>query len=79
MTVMPTALQNLQQIKEDAVTTLALEMAYEAANGPKPDYSLNGKSYSWMAYKTAMAAFIKELNVLVQQEQPYFIASRGKS
>lgn len=75
---MATALERLRQAREDLITTLALEEAYQAAHGPKPSYSLDGESYSWTEWRTACLAQIEAFNRLIQAERPYQISSRGR-
>ncbi len=76
---MATAVEKLKQAREDAITTLALEMAFEAAHGPKPDYSLDGESYQWMGYKEAMGRYIEQIDKLIQSAQPIWRASRARA
>ena len=76
---MPTALEKLKQIKEDLITTLAMEQAYAAAHGPKVTYSLDGESYQWSEWEEASLRKIEAINRLIQQQQPYCVVSRGRS
>jgi hypothetical protein len=76
---MATTAQQLQAIYDNAATTLAAEIAYEAANGPKPSYSLNGRSYQWMEYKEAMVRFMEAMRKQINAAQPYIVRSRGRS
>ena len=76
---MATAAQHLSNIKNSLLASLAAETAYQEAHGPKPSYSLDGESYSWAEWRTAVLAQVGELNLLIQQEAPFCIVSRGRS
>lgn len=76
---MATDLQNLKSIKSQLLQSLADETAFCQASGPKPDYSLDGESYTWTGWRTAVLEKIKALNVLIQNEAgPYVIRSRAR-
>lgn len=68
----------LEAIKTSLLVSLATETAYQEANGARPDYSLDGESYQWAAWREAVLRKVGVINGLIQQEQPYFHASRGK-
>lgn len=68
----------LEAIKTSLLVSLATETAYQEANGARPDYSLDGESYQWAAWREAILRKVGVINGLIQQEQPYFHASRGK-
>lgn len=70
---MATNAQNLAAIKASLLQSLADETAYCEANGPKPDYSLDGESYQWTAWRRAVLDKIKDLNILIQQEDPCWV------
>ena len=76
---MATALQNLETIKSSLLVSLAAEVAYCESHGPKPDYSLDGESYQWTAWREAVLRKIEVLNRLIQQERPFFLSTRGRS
>ena len=76
---MATAAEQLETIKASLLASLASETAYQEANGPRPDYSLDGESYSWASWREAVLRKVETINRLIQQEQPYFISSRGKA
>lgn len=45
--------------------------AYETATeNPKPDYSVDGESYSWTAYITMLSAEIEKIDALLMKEDP---------
>jgi hypothetical protein len=72
-------LTNLKSIKAQLLQSLADETLFMQANGgPKPTYSLDGESYQWTEWRTAVLEKCKLLNVLIQQEQPFQISSRGR-
>jgi hypothetical protein len=54
---------------------LSIRLAEISAN-PKPDYSVNGQSFSWLAYYNYLLQQIKEIDdLLVSREAPYEIHS----
>lgn len=74
---MATNKDNLKAIKASLLQTLADETAYMEAYGPKLDYSLDGESYQWTAFRTAILEQVKNINILIQQEDaPFQIRSR---
>lgn len=75
---MATYVEKLTAIRDDLATTFALEVAYTAAHGPKPDYSLDGESYQWSAWEEAATRKLEALNKLIQQAKPFQISSRGR-
>jgi hypothetical protein len=72
-------LTNLQAIKSNLIATLAAEATYQSSHGPKPTYSLDGESYDWTGYRTAVIAAVEKLNSLIQLETtPFVIRSRAR-
>jgi hypothetical protein len=59
---MATYLANLLTIRDNLCQELATETAYRVTNGPKPTYSIAGRSVSWMEYISGMQAAIKKAN-----------------
>lgn len=59
-------LTRLENIRTNLESELEDETAYRAANGPKPTYSVGGKSVDWNGYVRAMLELIKEANDQVQ-------------
>ena len=57
---MATYLENLIIIRDSLAQELSDEAAYRAEHGPKPTYSIAGRSVSWMEYISGMQAAIKE-------------------
>lgn len=46
---------------------------------PRPDYSLDGESYNWNAYKDSLIKNIDDLNTLIQRENmPFIVRSRAR-
>lgn len=77
---MATNAQNLASIKASLLASLALETAYQETHGPKPDYSLDGESYQWTAWREAILRKVTELNKLIQLEDgPWVIRSRARA
>lgn len=64
-----TYLEKLMARRDEAVDQLAVIMA-------KPDYSVDGESYSWGAEKDRLQALIAGLNTLIQNAQPYCVTTR---
>ena len=56
---MATYLENLVLIRDNLCQELATETAHRVTNGPKPTYSIAGRSVSWMEYISGMNAAIK--------------------
>lgn len=70
---MATRAQNLQT----ALDNIAARIAAITAN-PKPDYSVDGKSYSWSGYLSMLITQSKALEeALVRAGGPYEISNRG--
>ena len=76
---MATAVQQLETIKASLLASLVSETAYQELNGPRPDYNLDGEGYQWVAWREAVLRKVETINRLIQQEQPYFLSSRGRS
>jgi hypothetical protein len=72
-------LPNLVAIKGNLLATLAAETAYQAAYGPKPTYSLDGESYSWTEWRSAVLDKVEQLGKLIQLEQPFIITHRARA
>ena len=76
---MATNIVNLQATKAALLQSLADETTYQQANGPKPSYNLDGESYQWTEWRAAVLDAIKNLNVLIQQEDPaWCVRSRAR-
>lgn len=67
-----TDLQNLQAARSALINTLAQEMAYQKANGPKPSYTLDGENYQWAEWLAAVQVAIDKFNILIQIEGGVF-------
>ena len=76
---MATNAANLKAAKASLIEQLRIETAYCEVYGPKPSYSLDGESYQWTEWRTAVLEQIKNLNVVIQQEQPFWHSMRGRS
>jgi hypothetical protein len=68
-----TAQQNLQT----AYDNLAAQLASITAS-PKPDYSENGRSISWSAYRSSIIKDMEDLLIQIQHaEGPFEVRSSG--
>lgn len=76
---MATDLANLQSIRSNLLASLASETTYQQVYGPRSTYSLDGESYQWTEWREAIVRKITQLNLLIQQEQPFWVSSRGRS
>ena len=74
---MATYLENLVIIRDGYAQSLATEAAYQVANGPKPDYSIDGQSVSWEAWRSGMMKKLEELNDLIGAADPFELHSVG--
>lgn len=73
------AVQNPTQANIDAAVTAINSGAYAGAMVPKPDYSLDGESYSWAAYQETLTRQMAALNDLIQKESlPWIVRSRAR-
>jgi hypothetical protein len=71
---------NLKATRSSLIQTLATEAAYQATNGPKPTYSIDGESVSWDEWREATLRQIDELTALIVKLQaPTLIRSRGRA
>ena len=60
---MADTIEKMRLIRDSLIDQLNTEMAYLAANGtPKPTYSLDGQSFSWNEWRTAMLRDITQWN-----------------
>jgi hypothetical protein len=72
--------ENLVAIKASLIAALAAEAAYQEGYGPQFSYSLDGESYQKTEWREAVLRKIKELNILIQQEDPVWVVrSRARS
>jgi hypothetical protein len=77
---MATDVDNLKALRSSLIQTLATEAAYQAANGPKPSYSIDGESVSWDEWRTSTAAQIdKYTDLIVRLDGPVLVRSRGRA
>lgn len=77
---MATDVDNLKAIRSSYITTLATEAAYQAANGPKPSYSIDGESVNWDAWRDSMMAKVDAVTeLIVKLQAPTLIRSRGRA
>lgn len=70
---------NPTQANIDAAITAINEGALSGQLAAKPDYSLDGESYNWNAYKDSLIKNIADLNQLIQAESmPWMVRSRSR-
>ena len=53
-------LTNAQNMLNNLNTILANELAYEAANGPRPTYTVGGRSFDWAGWLAMMTDQIEK-------------------
>ncbi len=58
-------IDNIQAARDSLSLEYANELAYRAANGPKPTYTVKGKQVDWSKYQAQMLLDLRELNALV--------------
>ena len=66
---MATDLENLQTRKSAILSELA-------AMGTKPDYSINGQSVQWTAYRKSLLEELEMINGLIERELPFELRSQ---
>lgn len=77
---MASDVDTLKAARSSLVATFAAEAAYQAANGPKPSYSIDGESVSWDEWRAATLKQIDDLSdVIVRLDGPVLIRSRGRA
>lgn len=76
---MATDIANLKAIKSSLLASLAAETAYQETYGPRASYSLDGESYQWTEWREAICRKVAQLNLLIQQDEPFWVTSRGRS
>ena len=74
---MATYTENLVIIRDGYAQLLATEVAHQIANGPKPDYSIDGQSVSWEGWREGMMKKIAALNELILDTDPFELHSVG--
>lgn len=58
-------LDDLVSIRDNLVAELKAETARRASLGPKPTYSVGGKSVDWTGYVVAMQKLIADQNAFI--------------
>ncbi len=58
--------------KANLAQTMATEIAYQLANGAKPQYSVDGESYDWPGYLAKCQEILDKFDHLIQQEDGAF-------
>lgn len=70
----------LETILDNLITIVATETAYQATNGPKPSYSLDGQSVNWDTWLDGMQSKIEKQQKLIQViGSPWRVRSRVRS
>lgn len=60
-----TNLNTLQTIRDNLLSIINTEVAYQATNGPKPSYNLDGQGVDWNAWLDAMMKRVKDIEELI--------------
>lgn len=77
---MATDVENLKATRSSYLQTLATEAAYQAANGPKPSYTIDGETMQWDTWRDSMTAKIEVLTKMISILQgPVLIRTRGRA
>jgi hypothetical protein len=72
--------QNLIAIRDGIAALIAAEVAYEQANGARPDYSIDGQSVSWPEWYEKMLARLEDLEKRIQRAGgPFLKVSYGRA
>lgn len=69
-------LANPTQAAVDAVITAAADAQPLV---PKPDYSLDGESYSWGAYHTSLLQALRVIDEAIQRARPFMYLTQMRS
>lgn len=64
---MATTAEYLTTARDNAAARLAELDTVAVSSRARMSYSVDGRSFDWNAYRAALVAEIKELNVLIQQ------------
>ena len=77
---MASDVDNLKATRSSYIATLATEAAYQAANGPKPSYSIDGETVNWDTWRDSMVDKIAKLTELIQSlSGPILVRSKGRA
>jgi len=57
----------LESLYTNLQTTLINEIAYEAANGAKPSYSVGNRSVDWNGYRASILKQMEDLLLLISK------------
>ena len=70
---------NPTQANVDSLVTAINNTANTNKYVLRPDYSLDGESYNWNAYKDSLLKNIDDINGLIQRESmPFIVRSRAR-
>lgn len=73
-------LTSLQNAREDLAEVIATEMAYQAANGPKPSYGVGGRSVSWTEWLSSNLKALQDFDDAIQRYSgPTILFTRGRA
>ncbi len=67
-------LSNLTTIRSNIIATLATE-----SEAPKPSYNVDGEQMDWNGFRKSLMEQLRDINLQIQDTQPYEIHSRGAS
>jgi hypothetical protein len=68
---------SLHTVYNNLVTTLAAEIAFEAANGAKPSYSVGNRSVDWNGYRSSIIKQIEDLALLISKIDSFDITQQA--
>lgn len=73
-------LASLQAAREDLAEVIAAEMLYQSQNGPKPSYSVGGRSVQWPEWLRSSLDSMKEMDEAIQRlSGPTVFFTRGRA
>lgn len=71
-------IDDLEDIRDNLVSVIKTETAYQAANGPKPSYSASGRAVSWSEWLQIMLQEVRNLDAqIAAQGEPFELVQRG--
>lgn len=75
-----TVLTSLENARTSLAATIETEMSYQQTNGPKPSYSVGGRSVSWPEWLRTSLDSLKELDEAIQRYSgPTVVFTRGRA
>ncbi len=71
---------SLTNARASLAAVIETEMSYQQTNGPKPSYSVGGRSVSWTEWLASSLASLKEFDDAIQRlSGPSIFYTRGRA